>query len=387
MTPPREWSEDEDRILLASGSYDEYAAKTAGAGVRTRNREAVRSRRYELKQKGVAIPEWARGAQARRYTPTGERLESNPESGPESEPESIGFRDRLEDEDTRDYWEAQKRAIAAHQRRIDRHSNRVISHTTSEPEQPFGLFFFGDTHIGSNGILAERMEREFEAMRQACETLGARLVFMGDAIENAKIIGKAAPAVYDQGIPPSPQRDVADLLFRPMAPYFVAFLEGNHDSRDAHSGGIGWLQTFAADIGVPYVSEAGCAIHLTHGFQRYTIYAKHDWRGKSQINKANSLRRFWQEYPEWDNADLGVLAHLHEPLYESVQQKGRRVHWIRTGSWKVYDHYAEKNGYSPEVGVAVVIFWPNERRITVSLDLEDGIAMLADARRRSTEAA
>ena len=376
------WSLAEEQLLIGCTSFDVYVAKAHAAGLPTRPRQSVINHRHELKSKGVQLPEWKRGTPAREYTPTGEIVDQD---DPGDEP--FGFRARDEDEDVRDYWEAQKRALAAHQRRLERKSNRIIRHTTDDPEQPFGIFFFGDTHLGSSGILADRMEQEFELMRQACETLGARMVFMGDAIENSKIHGKAAPATYEQAFGPATQIDIAELLFSPLAPYFIAFLEGNHDSRDAAQGGIGWLHQFAKRIGVPYVSEAGCSIHLTHGFQRYLIFARHDWRGKSQINKSNSLRRFWQEYPDWENADVGVLAHLHEPLYESVQQRGQRVHWIRTGSLKVHDAYAARGGFTPEPGTATVIFWPNERRIKVELDLEEGIAALEDAQRRYTRVA
>ncbi len=371
-----QWSAEELQLLRSSRSFEEFQRRGG-----TRSSSACATRRYKDRQEDIPIPEWPRGGsvswgkRSEVESPTVVEYES-------SEPEPFGFRDRDEDEDVRDYWEAQKKAIAAHQRRLEKRSNRVIPYTTDDPDQPFGIFFFGDTHIGSNGILADRMEHEFDLMRQACETLGARLVFMGDAIENAKIHGKAAPAVYDQGIPPASQREVADMLFSPLAPYFLAFLEGNHDARDAHQGGIGWMAEFAKRIGVPYVSEAGCAIHLTHGFQRYTIFTKHDWRGKSQINKTNSLRRFWQEYPDWENADVGVLAHLHEPISEEVQMRGRPVHWLRTGSLKVHDSYAERNGYTPQPGTGCVIFWPDRRFISVTLDLEEGIGRLEDARRR-----
>lgn len=300
----------------------------------------------------------------------------------EEETEPIGFRDKQEDEDTRDYWEAQKKAIAAAQRRHDKRTSRVIYHDTEDPGKPFGLIFFGDTHLGSSGILADRLESELLLMEQACETLGAKLVFMGDAIENAKIHGKAAPAVYEQAFGPSPQVDVAEMLFSPLSDHFIVFLEGNHDSRDANLGGISWTNHFAKRINVPFVSEAGSAIYLTHGFQKYTIYARHDWRGKSQINKSNSLRRYWQEYPDWENADVCVLAHLHEPLYERAQMKGHPVHWIRTGSLKVHDAYAERGGFTPEPGVGVVIFWPDKHYIEVEIDLERGIQKLEDAQIR-----
>lgn len=368
------WTDDEDRLLLSCSTYDEYRQRGG-----TRTRHSCTERRYRLRSDGHTVPAWPKGGAAsygRRTDPPA------PEPDPEPAEEPIGFRARAEDEDVRDYWEAQKRAIAAHQRRLGRASNRVIPYETETPDQPFGILFFGDTHIGSSGVLVDRLEYELDLMRQACETLGTRLVCMGDVVENAKIHGKAAPATYDQAFGPSPQIEVAEMLLQPLGPYFLAFLEGNHDSRDATLGGVGWLQGFARRLGAPYVSEAGCAIHLTHGFCRYTVYAKHDWRGKSQINKSNSLRRFWVEYPEWENADVGVLAHLHEPLYESVQQKGRRVHWIRTGSLKVHDSYAERGGYTPEPGTAVVMFWPDRRHIEVDLDLERGLERLEDAQRR-----
>src|SRR5438128_10728351 len=146
------WTRTEDDLLRVAASYEHYVEL---AGVDARTRTAALNRRQRLKAVGQPVPEWEGGA------PSLYAVEPPPELL-DDEPEPFGFRERLEDEDTRDYWEAQKRAIAAHQRQLEKRSNRVIPYETDDPGQPFGIFFFGDTHLGSNGILADRMEHEFD---------------------------------------------------------------------------------------------------------------------------------------------------------------------------------------------------------------------------------
>lgn len=345
------WSDEETSLALAYGTYAEYVR--AGG---TASHQAWKSKRKRPR----------------------------PELSAESEDEPIGFRPRQEDEDLRAYWEAQKAAIAAAHRRLARRSQRIIA-WQSPDDRPQGICFYGDTHIGSMGIDAHRLEADLLLMEQAVRELGIKLVFMGDANENAKITGKAAPSKYEEAITsPLTQMDVTEMLHRPLAGAFLAWLSGNHDDgRDFNTSGISRIPDLAESLDAPYVSEAGCMLHLEIGFQRYTIYAKHDWGGKSRINKSNSLRRFWEDYPEFENADVAVLAHTHEPLLEQVQKKGRRVTWIRTGSWKVHDPYAEKAGFKPEPGVGFVILYGKERRIDAALDLEDGIERLRFARAKT----
>ena len=58
-----------------------------------------------------------------------------------------------------------------------------------------------------------------------------------------------------------------------------------------------------------------------------------------------------------------ALAHTHEPHLEQVMRKGELVTYVRSGTYKVRDEWAENMGWRSGYGVPVVVMFPDERRI------------------------
>jgi len=321
----------------------------------------ITDQRYLERQRGNMPAAARRGA-----------LHAVPE--PEPEIELPGVRSRDADEDLAEYWQHMKRLMAVQLRRNA--TNRVLSHNLGRDY--VSVAFLGDTHIGAF-IDAEQLE---EDIRLIAETDNLYVVFMGDCIDNYKAQGKAATGLYGTAIPsPQDQFEIAKMVFAPLAGKCLAFLAGNHDAGwDYKAAGVSRVPDIASAIAAPYVSEAGAALKLTVGDERYQVNVKHQWRGISQINKSNVTRRFWEEYPEFDSADVVCIGHYHELDAHATNKRGELVHLLRSGTYKVADGYAESAGFKPTYGVPVALFDPHDHRVRVDLSLEDGIKRLQSYR-------
>lgn len=230
-----------------------------------------------------------------------------------------------------------------------------------EPALPVGLCGVGDVHAGGD-IEYELFERDLELIR---DTDGLFPIFMGDLIDNFKPQAKSGTGLYEALIGrPDLQTAYIATRTRWVKDKIVAMCKGNHEGFDGRWAGIDSMSALARDLGCTYFTEAGGSIFAYVGDHRYHIICKHDWRGRSSINKGNAARRIWDEWPwSFESADAVLLAHLHEPHSEQPMRKGQPVAYLRTGTYKLRDSWAESNGYRPSYGVPMLILYPDERRI------------------------
>lgn len=229
-------------------------------------------------------------------------------------------------------------------------------------DAPVALAFLSDTHIGAGGVEYRRLQDDLALLR---DTEGLYGIFNGDVIENTKTHTKSASALYSALVSkPRHQLEWAKRLFAIADGKWLAWTQGNHDAFDYRAAGVDRIPDLAESLRVPYFSEKGGTIRVTVGGVEYVLVVKHQYQGQSKISKSNSARRLWDEWPNaWDNADVVALAHLHEPDQHVTLRRGRDVHWLRSGTYKTTDEWAENQGYKPTYGVPVVILYPGQRKI------------------------
>jgi len=227
--------------------------------------------------------------------------------------------------------------------------------------RPVGVAFIGDIHAGAH-IDYLRFERD---VRTIAETDGLYGVLMGDTVENTKPQSKSGTALYAAVMPlPATQLAYAATRLRWARGKWLALLEGNHDAWDGRWAGIDRLPALAEDIGAEYFTETGGSIFVHLGGATYHLVCRHNHRGNSQLNKGNAARRLYDEWPwAFEHADVCVLGHTHEPHLEQTMRHGEIVTYLRSGTYKVNDEWAENQGWRSAYGVPVVVLWPGERRI------------------------
>lgn len=253
-----------------------------------------------------------------------------------------------------------------------------VAHVTAPDPLSFGVAFMSDIHAGAQGVDYPRFARDLATI---ADTDGLGVIVNGDLWENAKHMSKAGSALY-HGLFNSPREQFYYTLtrFTPIRDKILAIAGGNHDARDGQAG-IDRLPDLCQRLGTVYFSERGGTLYLTVGQQEYVIVVKHQYGGQSKINKSNSARRMWTEWPHaWESADVIALAHLHEPDLHQTMQRGRDVVWLRSGTFKTHDEWAESRGYKPSYGVPIVVFSPSARKMIPFADFEAGVRYLRMAR-------
>lgn len=236
------------------------------------------------------------------------------------------------------------------------------THVEFPDDKPIGIAFLGDVHAGAGGVDYRRLRADLESIR---DTDGLYVVGMGDYIENTKTSLKSATALYSAAFPsPREQIEYIRRRFAICQGKWLAIIQGNHDQFDYRTAGVDRLPALAEGLGIPYFSERGGTVVVDGEGVSYHVVVKHDYTGKSRINKSNSARRLWDEWPwEWENADVICLAHTHEPDLHMPMKKGQPVAFLRSGTYKTHDGWAESAGYRPSYGAPVVILYPGERKI------------------------
>lgn len=235
------------------------------------------------------------------------------------------------------------------------------THWYAPDSLPTGICFIGDVHAGGN-IEYELFERDLSLIR---DTEGLHAVAMGDLIDNFKPQAKSGTGLY-YALFGNPDLQVAYITVRMrwIRSKLIALCGGNHEGFDGRWAGIDRLPALARDLGTVYFTEAGGSVFAHVGDHRYHLVCKHDYTGKSRINRGNSARRLWDEWSwSFENADAVVLAHLHEPHLEQPIRKGQQVVYLRSGTYKIHDEWAESRGYRPTYGVPMVVLYPDSRRI------------------------
>ncbi len=277
-----------------------------------------------------------------------------------------------------DEWEDLFAAVeAAEEAREPLSSSQKSTMWRSPDGLPVGICFVSDVHAGAGGVDYRRFRDDVQTI---CDTPGLYVVFNGDLLENTKTSLKSATALYSAAFPnPQEQEEYVRRRLAICRDKIIALAQGNHDAFDYRTGGIDRVGSIAAHLGVPYFTEAGGSILATVGTYEYHIIVKHDYQGKSKLNKSNSARRLFDEWPwEWDNAHVVALAHLHEPDCHNTLRKGKPVAYVRGGTYKERDAWAESGGYRPSYGVPLVLFWPDEEKVLAWPGhlFDDGVAYL-----------
>jgi hypothetical protein len=346
------WEPIEVATAEQSATYDEYLDLCKKRGLEPRNVNTYRSKRMRM---GLAANQSV--------------------SGPTYELPQLPASEDYEG-DVEAYYEAVKQITAAK-------INLVDKPTTIEWTAPdnnwTGIVFVGDIHIG--GLIDYRqLEHDLDTIN---ETPGLHVIGMGDYSERFEGAGKLQHAMSGDTVPGSDDQEMLVHHVLGRCTKWVAILAGNHDE---FGGGEG-VRRLAKRVGASYVSQAGSSLKAVVNAERYVIYLKHQYVGASRISTSNEGRRFWTEWADFENADVTVLAHLHQPDTHQVERKGQTVAHMRGGTYKTVDPWARKGGYCPAYGPSLILLNPHEHEVLPfhGPNWRRGVQMLQHLRESSTQ--
>ena len=254
--------------------------------------------------------------------------------------------------------------------------------------EPIGVFFMGDLHIGDIGTDHQALLRDVKLIEQ---TEGLYGTFGGDYLNNFIKGGKKIK--NHEVVPVEFAWMLAEDLMERLQDSLWMILLGNHDEWTDQAADIDKLGEIVRKLGVPY-GKYGANVNITFpDQQRYKIRLRHKYRFESSLNLLNAVK---QMYRHDEPFDIGVLHHLHQPGLEMFMQNPTGQVWaVRPGSYKVEDDFSAALGYSNnsfgksksfgtenscKYSIPVAILYPGERKIQFAATIQDGIDMLSYAR-------
>lgn len=253
---------------------------------------------------------------------------------------------------------------------------------TIEDDKPVGVAFWSDWHLGGNGVDHRRFLEDRQLIR---DTEGLYVVGMGDYKDNNLQTGHKG-AVYEQVVPPGTQ----DILVLETAEYVkdkaLAWVKGNHDHWSVKLEGKDSLMEEICKASAPAVNLwHGGVIYLTVGDMTYKIGARHTFMYNSSLNTTNSQRRLNEQLA---GCDVVALGHTHQKDLHHKDHMGRNTVWLRSGTYKVMDDYAQQlGGFRGQWGIPIVILWPDHKEVLPVYDFHRGIEILKQYRGESASEA
>ena len=351
MTLAIDWTAEAE-IDAAELSWREFDAKYEGAY----EFDAYRWRRYRVSKAGLKVK-----GRAKKYS-GGEPAMILPERPAEPDAEKL--------------WDA----VIDHQASILAERDQIVNELDVKilADRPVGVAFFADLHIGGMGTDHAAIRRDIE-LAISCSHL--KVYLGGDAVDNFVMAKLAHVARDDSAAAPFTQwelfRHVVTTLVK--SGKLIAVGDGNHNAWTRRVAGIDG--SLAALRGVPaiYTGEGGF-INLEVGRQDYAIFRKHRPGMSSRYNPTHSARqamRFGRTNKHDKLPDVVVVEHQHEPSIEAGQMLGKERVFVRTGTYKTRDKFAEEFGFTgTAIGTPVVVFDPWRRRMTPFASLRTAIEYL-----------
>lgn len=263
------------------------------------------------------------------------------------------------EEDTSEYLEVE---LEANQRTLALDGN-----------QPVGITFLADQHIGSQGTDHKRAREDAELVAR---TDGLFAILGGDTYDNHI---KHLAAIINSKSPPTDQIKMFLYYIGLFKHKILAIISGNHEWWTKQFAGIDVLKMFMEQERISY-SAHEFKLTLTLSTQQYRILVKHKTRFNSAFNVTHTIKQHWR-LGDWD-FDIGFRGDEHQASIEPFQAHGRQ-HWAaRGGTYQLISEHADLRGHTrpPLPLCPTFILYPREHRIDGYEDLHKALVPLKAAR-------
>jgi predicted MPP superfamily phosphohydrolase len=244
---------------------------------------------------------------------------------------------------------------------------------TINNREPYAIAFMGDVHMGDLGTDYEQLRTDIKLIK---ETENFGLITGGDYINNFMKRNKN----YNEYevVQPRVQWKLAEWFFGELEDSLLAVACGNHDMWSEELTQIDSLYSILKHINTLYTKHGANMNLVMPGFT-YTIKFKHNFRAGSSLNPTHGVKQMVRMDTD---ADVAALFDTHVGAIEEYFYKDKWRVAIRTGTYKVDDHWAHAMGFEGNAHpcVPVVVFHPDKRYFQVARSLQQGVDMLEWAR-------
>ena len=232
---------------------------------------------------------------------------------------------------------------------------------------PVCLTFMADQHAGSTGTDYARIDRDVQTI---VDTPGMYAVQAGDIVDNF-IMGKLKAVRFGAEFSISQEWVLAKRVLKLLAPKLIASVGGNHDLWTWALTGVDYLQEIHRQLNPDILyAKYDVPFILSVGGNEFRHLARHTWKGSSIYNDTHGIERA-SKFDKGREFDVGIGAHTHSSgLYRQFNNGGHTGHAILCGSYKRFDDFADRHGFSKSNESAAVAMVFSEAGAWGTNDLE-----------------
>jgi hypothetical protein len=247
-----------------------------------------------------------------------------------------------------------------------------------ETKLPIALVQSADWQLGQFGVDYDSFQKDIETI---VNEPGLYVDIGGDAWQNVIQASKIGSSHNQTPIPV--QLGLTVLTLQKLKPKLNVLRTGNHSHWSTSLTGEDWLGEKSKKLKLCYIKH-GARINLTVGSQEYPYRAQHIGRYNSSFNLTHSNKQEQRMNYPW--ARFIVLEHIHIADMEQYRYDGKECVAIRTGTYAVYDDYAQQWGfYGAHVANPTVIMFPDQDKLVGFKDMYDAITYLRAVRKEYEE--
>ncbi len=238
---------------------------------------------------------------------------------------------------------------------------------------PIAVAHFSDEHVGAFGVDLESLKRDWIAAKNEP---GFYQIQGGDGYEN--IIQASKVGSSHNQVPISVQKAVYVNMLKENKETILCMGVGQHNYWTALLEGEDWDAELARRLKIVYTKH-GARINLKVGNVVYPILRLHKTQFNSSFNLTHTCKQYQRMY--FPEARIIVAEDKHVADIEQYRYNEQECVAIRTGTYKVYDDYAQQNGFfGGHVCNPTVVLYPNEDRLVGFKDMHDAIIYLRAVR-------
>lgn len=241
-----------------------------------------------------------------------------------------------------------------------------------DDDKPIAIAYWGDWHLGSKGLDYKQFDADRELIR---ETKGLYFIGMGDYKDNNS--SYVTKSCNENTIPQGMQDLLVKNMVQAVGDKCLALIRGCHDDWDKKVADKDFIADLCDDINCVNLWHGG-KLNITLKDEEYSIFARHKYKNESSLNTTNAQRNMMNDAGA---VDVLALGHKHFPDLQMLDRMGKKVVYLRSGSYKKYDEFGQKiGGYSAIASVPITIIFPKSHKVVPFQELRDGITYLKAVR-------
>ena len=239
--------------------------------------------------------------------------------------------------------------------------------------KPVALAFTADWHLGMFGVDYDSFYKDINTI----ETEDGLHCFIGGDGRQNMIQPSKLGSSHNQ-TPIAVQNGLYVLTIKKLLSKIVAVGTGNHNYWTTMAEGEDWDREITRRLKLVYTKHSG-RINIRVGKISYPVLRLHKSRYNSSFNLTHSCKQYQRmHYPD---ARVIVIEHNHIADMEQYRYNERECVAIRTGTYGVYDDYAQQNGFfGAHVATPTIVLFPDKDKVVGFKDMYDAITYLRAVR-------